>query len=130
MAEDLPAEFKRLAHVLVEAFSQRLGVSLKYDHESLEYLDDYIKRGRKTFEGKDQSGLVKTIGSFLGECIIANYGGHWKQDENGNWGIYFDDKNAVFPFVKVRKSLAPDSEGDSIAGFYDLSKMLRDGELA
>jgi hypothetical protein len=106
-------------------------VSLRYDKKSVEYLDDYIRRGRSYFKTKADGprGLLNTIGSFLGECIIANHGGHWKQDESGNWGVYFDDKNAVFPFVKVQKALAPDGEFDSIASFYDLSKMLRDGEL-
>jgi hypothetical protein len=132
MPKDLSDEFKRHARFLIDTFSRELGVTLRYDEQSVEYLDGYIARNRAGIRKKTEgqySGVVNTIGSFLGECIIANYGGQWKQSETGVWGVYFDDKNAVFPFVKVEKALGPEGEFDSIASFYSLSKLVRDGKL-
>jgi hypothetical protein len=132
MPKDLSEEFKRQARFLIDTFSRELGVALSYDTQSVEYLDGYITRNRAGIRKMTDShygGVVGTIGAFLGECIIVNFGGQWKQSENGAWGIYFDDKNAVFPFVKVAKAFGPEGEFDSIASFYSLSKLLQEGKL-
>ena len=132
MPKDLSDEFKRHARFLIDTFSRELGVTLRYDAQSVEYLDGYIARNRAGIRKKTDGrygGVVDTIGSFLGECIIANYGGQWKQSATGAWGIYFDAKSAVFPFVKVGKAFGPEGEFDSLASFYSLSKLVRDGKL-
>jgi hypothetical protein len=41
-----------------------------------------------------QSALV---GSFLGEALIATYGGAWREDE-GEWGVDLADGRRAFPF--------------------------------
>jgi hypothetical protein len=127
MAEDPPGQFKHLAQTLVDTFSRHLGIVLKYDQPSVEYLDDYIERGRDSFKG-DYQGLLNVIGAFLGEAIIASYGGHWHEHEPGVWGIRFENGDMVFPFAKVAKQFAG-GEGDSIAGFYELSGLVQDGTL-
>ena len=132
MSEDLPAEFKRLARNLIETFNRDLNVSLAYDETSLEYLDGYIARNREVIRGRtgtQPSGIVNTIGAFLGECIIANYGGQWKQSDNGAWGVYFENTSAAFPFAKVQKAFSEDSQSDSIASFYRVSKLFQEGKM-
>jgi hypothetical protein len=132
MPADLGEESKRFAHLLIDTFGRELGVILKYDEKSLEYLDSYISRNKAEIRkqtGGSYGSLIEVIGSFLGECIITNFGGQWKQDDKGRWGVYLDEKNAVFPFAKVRKAFDADDECDSIAGFYRITQLLKEGKL-
>jgi len=64
--------------------------------------------------------LVQVMGSCLGECVRRSYGGQWKEHD-GTWGVFFDDRNAVFPFNKVRKQFDNGVEGgESVLGFFDM----------
>jgi len=132
MSEDLRDEFKRLARDLVDTFRRDLDVTLNYDDESLEYLDGYIARNRDAIRektGGKYNGLVNVIGAFLGECIIANHGGQWKQSDKGAWGIFFENGSAAFPFAKVHKAFSEDGQYDSIASFYRASKLFQEGKI-
>jgi len=130
--QDLGAEFKRLARNLIETFERDLNVPLAYDEWSLEYLDGYIVRNRNVIREKTGgrcTGIVNTIGSFLGECIIVNYGGQWKQSDNGAWGVYFENNSAAFPFAKVQKAFLEDDLSNSILSFYRISKRFQEGKI-
>ena len=109
---------KDLAENLISTLSGMLGVQLKYDRASVEWIDGYIERTRPNLEASAVDGLSNSIGAFLGECIIANHGGQWRESE-GTWGIYFDEKNAAYPFAKVQKQFMNGGE-DSILSFYDV----------
>ena len=115
----MPEEFTALANTLIGTASDKLGVQLTLDSESVKWLDGYIERIRPGMDESQIQGLSNTIGAFLGECIIANYGGSWRQADDGNWGVFFDDKNVVFPFAKAYKQLA-NGDGDSIFSMYDV----------
>ncbi|MDQ3753879.1 MAG: hypothetical protein M3371_04015 [Acidobacteriota bacterium] len=114
-------QIKDLAQNLTSTLSEMLGVNLKYDRASVEWLSGYIERIRLNLDESSIDGLTNSIGSFLGECVIANYGGEWRESE-GTWGIFFsgrNDRSAAFPFNKVRKQLLNGAE-DSILSFYDV----------
>jgi hypothetical protein len=114
----LEEELKGLAGKLISVASEQLGVTLGYDAESVAWADGFIERQRLRFPGSEADGLVNIIGAFLGECIIARYGGGWREQE-GAPGVFFDDENAVFPFAKVRKQFDNGREGgDSIESLY------------
>jgi hypothetical protein len=115
----MPEEFTALANTLIATASEKLGVQLAFDSDSVKWLDGYIQRIRSRMDESQIQGLSNTFGAFLGECIIANYGGSWRQSEDGNWGVFFDDKNFVFPFAKAYKQLSY-GEDDSIFGMYEL----------
>ena len=96
-------------------------MNLSYDRASVEWLNGYIERIRPHLDESSIGGIANPIGAFLGECIIANYGGQWRESE-GTWGVFFSERNdrsAAFPFNKVRKQLLNGSE-DSILSFYDV----------
>lgn len=85
---------------------------ITYSEDSVRWVSGFIDRNR---DG-DPAGLVDTIGSYLGEAIISNYGGKW---------IIFDGQPAVeikpdfvvFPFSKVAKHFENGQE-DSIGRFF------------
>ena len=115
----MPAEFTALANTLIATVSETLGVQLTFDSDSVKWLEGYIERVRPSMDESQIHGLSNMIGAFLGECIISNYGGSWRQSEDGNWGVFFDDRNVVFPFAKAYKQLANGKE-DSIFGMYNI----------
>jgi hypothetical protein len=95
------------------------GINFGYDLESVKWLDGYINRMRTDPSIQaSRSGLVQTLGSYLGEAIIRTYGGEW-QHPAGYPEVRFDEKNAAFPFVKVEKQLLNGPE-DSIASFFSM----------
>jgi hypothetical protein len=112
---------KQLAENLISTCAETLGVSLRYDRVSVEWLSGYIERIRPHLDESSVNGLANSVGAFPGECIIANYGGQWRESE-GNWGVFFsesDDRDAAFPFNKARKHLLYGAE-DSILSFYNV----------
>jgi hypothetical protein len=102
--------------------SSELGSNFCFDRESVEWVDRFIENERKRpqITPHEHRKLATLLGAYLGEAVIHKYGGHWKE-YSGNWGIFFDDANAVFPFVKVLKQFENGSEGGaSILSFFDL----------
>ena len=98
--------------VLTKFADQGLG----FDEASVAWIDGFIERNRASWDADTRSKMVSILGSFLGECVIANFGGGWTMTENG-LGVMFDERNGVFPFNKVEKQIENGSE-DSIDSFY------------
>lgn len=100
--------------------SQVSGFRFGYDAQSVAWLDGYIERQRARDDLTQEliDGLVNVFGSYLGECVIACYGGSW-ENEDGQWRVSFDVGNAVYPFSKVRKQFQNGSE-DSIMSFFEV----------
>jgi hypothetical protein len=95
-----------------------LGERFGYSRISVEWVDGFIERGREG--AKIDGGLVQVLGSYLGECVIHVYGGNWRE-HGGNWGVFFDELDAVFPFSKVQKQIENGSKkGDSVLGLFDM----------
>lgn len=89
---------------------------LKLDEASVSWIDGFINRNREGWDAETRAKMVSVLGSFLGECVIRNYGGAWEMAQNG-LGVMFDERNGVFPFSKVEKHIENGAE-DSIASFY------------
>ena len=93
-----------------------------YNHESVKWVEQFIEQQRSPADvtASAIAKLTRILGSYLGECIIHTYGGAWKQRDN-QWGVFFDESNAVFPFNKVGKQFQNGlAGGDSILSFFEL----------
>jgi len=102
------------------AESVRKQLNLKYDADSVKFIEGFIERNKGNFEKEESKGLINSLGSFLGQCIIENYGGQWQLDnETGSVAVAFDHKNKAFPFAKVSKQFENGLE-DSIYSFYTI----------
>jgi hypothetical protein len=112
------------AEFVVSALGPQAGFPFGYDRRSVEWLDGYIERIRtRNWTGEESNQLVANLGSFLGEAILAGFGGAWACDAAG-WHIRFDEQNRAYPFVKVAKHFTNGAE-DSILGFYTATAALR-----
>lgn len=108
------------AELVIKQLGPLSDLEFGYNAESVAWVDGFIEQQRSR-SGVDKNvidGLVNVLGSFLGECIIRCFGGNWK-NADGEWSVCFDDKNAVYPFTKVRKHFANGQE-DSVRSFFEL----------
>lgn len=98
----------------------RTQLDLQYDADSVKFIEGFIERQRERFDEDNRTGLVNALGSFLGQCIIKNYGGQWQLDEEYSApAVVFDNVNKAYPFAKVRKQF-DNGLGDSIYSFYNV----------
>lgn len=93
-------------------------LSLEYDTAAIKYIEEFIERQKSNFDEDQRKGLVNSLGAFIGQCIIKNYGGQWQMDEESkSVCITFDEKNKIFPFAKTAKQFDNGLE-DSVYSFY------------
>ena len=109
--------------LVVQQLGPHSNISFGLNRASVEWVDGFIERQRQRPELDDQarSGLVNRLGSFLGECLVANTSGAWAWVESqGTLGVQFPTGNCAFPFAKVAKQFENGREGgDSVLGLFD-----------
>jgi len=77
-------------------------LNLDYDEKSVKFIEDFIERQWNNFNSEQRNGIVNSIGLFVGQCIIKNYGGHWQVDKDTQAVcVAIDDKNKIFPFSAI-----------------------------
>lgn len=54
---------------------------MKYNSDSLIFLEGFIERTKETIEKANWSGLINACGAFLGACNIENYGEIWNENK-------------------------------------------------
>lgn len=95
-------------------------LNLDYDSKSVKFIEEFIERQRNSFDSTQREGLVNSIGSFIGQCIIKNYGGHWQVDKDTKAVcVALNEKNKIFPFAKTAKQFENGLE-DSVYSFYSI----------
>lgn len=117
-------KIKTNAELVIKQLGPLSGFEFGYTAESVSWVDQFIEHQRHR-SGVDENTidrLADMLGSFLGECIIRFFGGHW-QNINGEWSVYFDNGNVVFPFSKVKKQFINGRE-DSIESFFEVIPMM------
>jgi len=105
------------AELVQSVAKDELAVDVEFDRAAVEWLDGYVTRQHEQGDPKNIDGLISTLGSFFGECIVRTYGAQWATDEYG-WSVRFDEKNAAYPFAKIEKHLRNGSE-DSVLSMFD-----------
>lgn len=102
------------------AESVRTQLNLKYNGESVLFIEGFIERNKDRISKEERNGFISSLGSFIGQCIIENYGGQWQVDnEEGSVAVAFDVNNKVYPFAKISKQFDNGLE-DSVYSFYSL----------
>jgi hypothetical protein len=113
---------RRNAELVVSVAAQQLGETIGFDEAGVRWLDGYIQTQHEQGDPGARAGLINTLGSYLGECIIHVFGGGWSQT-GGAWCVCFDERNSVFPFAKVAKHLENGVE-DSVLGLFTAIPLL------
>ena len=109
------------AAFVAEKFGKQSGIEpFAYTRESVEYIDQFLERQAAIVKESEESinRFVSLLGAYLGECIIANYGGEWLESADG-LAIQIQHRGNyhwIKPFHKVYKRIVNGSEDH--LGFY------------
>ncbi|MEO3876292.1 hypothetical protein ABGB18_46645 [Nonomuraea sp. B12E4] len=120
MSEEELRQIEANVRLVIDQLGPLSGMDFGLGRESVEWVEGFIERWRSAGAGLEQiDGLVSTLGSYLGACVIAATGGRWDKSDDHGWGVLLPNGGTAFPFAKVRKQLRDGvAEGESIAGFY------------
>jgi hypothetical protein len=103
-----------------------LGENFGYNRDSIEFIEGFIERMKERGAPQPQiESQVQMLGSFLGEAIIHNFGGEWREFE-GQPGVFFENGSAAFPFNKVAMQFKEGME-QSILLFWDVLPKVKQG---
>ena len=112
----VPDQIRHNAALVLSMARNDLDQDIGYDEAGVRWLDGYVQRLHERGDTELNAKLVSNLGSFLGECIVQSHGGIWTEMD-GQWGVQFDERNAVYPFNKVSKQLESGGE-DSILSLF------------
>ena len=93
-------------------------LTLTFDLAGMTSLEEEYIPNLRNVAQEDFPGFVFSMGCFVGECLIREYGGAWAlvSDGTGKPGVAIGDMIA-FPFQKVEKFLKVSAQ-DSLVGFF------------
>jgi hypothetical protein len=111
------AKLRQAAELFVR-LSKDAGRELGYDAAGVAWADQYAAAVRPV-ESDDQLRVQSAlVGSYLGEALIATYGGAWREDD-GEWGVELADGRRAFPFRVAMEQLR-EGEGSILELFRSL----------
>ena len=103
------------ADEVIERLAPISGIDFGRNEDSVVWVDGFIEQYRE--KPGDHDGLIVMLGCFLGECIVAEYGGEWANTDRG-WAIRFEAGDA-YPIAKVAGQFDNGvAGGESIYEFY------------
>ena len=103
------------AALVQELLGKQAGIAFDYGPRSVEWIDGYISRIRRTM--KDADRLSQVLGSYVGEAIRRRDGGRWVRERDGAVGLELVRGFVVYPLDKVAKHFA-NGEEDSVYALY------------
>lgn len=104
----------------IENLSEQVRIHLKlsYDADSVKRVEEFIEQTKSHLNSDAQQGLANSMGAFLGQCIIKNYGGRWLSDEKFKTiCVALPSGDRLYPFAKTAKQFENGLE-DSIYSFF------------
>jgi hypothetical protein len=113
---------KHNAALVVRQSNPLVDFPFGYDEQSVAWLEDFIVRMRRRNDlfKHNCEKLSAVYGCFLGEAMIARYGGRWHEDDLGDLHVLYEENIRFFPIAKVRKLIENGLEGgDSILSIYN-----------
>ena len=108
-------QIKKNAQSLIENLGPESGVeNFGYNAESVAYLDGFIDRQGQGIRSSPQAinNFVSLAGAFLGESVIAAYGGQWHESASGI-SICIEagaQQHLLMPFHRVHNRLVNGTE--------------------
>ena len=108
------------AEFAVGYFSKLVGKPVGFDAYGIGCLSAYIQTMHEKGDKDLYDRIVSVYGSYLGECLVRNFGGKWARVDDTEAIAFPGNGNVAFPFNKLRKHLENGKEaGDSVVGFYE-----------
>ena len=119
---------------VADNFGKQSGIDpFAHTAASIHYLDEFLDRQAAMVTASEASvnKFVSLLGAYLGECIIANYGGEWQESPQGiAIAVKTDTHHHILqPFHKVYKRITNGME-DSLGFYFEefIPQVLAQGE--
>jgi len=110
-----PARLRQASDLFVK-LAKDAGRELELDAAGVEWADQYVAAVRPV-ESPDQLRVqTALVGAFLGESLIAVYGGAWS-DADGEWAVELGERGRVHPFRETEERLRG-GDGGSLATLF------------
>jgi hypothetical protein len=116
----LTEKIKANSALVAREISPLVDFEFGFNARSVAWLDEFIENQihRPDWDYGTQESLIDVLGSFLGECIISCFGGHWDRLED-QWCISIGTRVVFYPFTKVSKRFSNGLQ-DSLKVFFDI----------
>jgi len=109
------ARLREAAELFVK-LAKDAGRELGLDESGVEWAEQYVQAVRPV-ESPDQLRVqTALVGSYLGETLIAVYGGEWS-DADGEWAVELGERGRVHPF-RVTEAQLRDGSGQSVLELF------------
>ncbi|HWA24119.1 MAG TPA: hypothetical protein VG734_00485 [Lacunisphaera sp.] len=128
------AQIKANAQYVQQQFGPKSGLdNFGYNAPSIAYLDGFLTRQNQLVACNPQSiaKFTSLIGAFVGEAIIATYGGEW-QEGDGAVRLrlaYGDHVHFLNPFQKVNNRILAGQEHNLESYFSMIREILENPEV-
>ena len=93
------------------------GRTLEFDESGVAWAAQYVETIRPVERPDQRNVQAALVGSFLGEAIVAVYGGAWDLERTGEWSVAFPSGKHVHPFRQTLLHL-DNGAADSILGLW------------
>jgi hypothetical protein len=111
-----PARLRQASDLFVK-LARDAGRELELDAAGVEWADQYVAAVRPV-ESADQLAVqTALVGSYLGESLIAVYGGAWS-DADGEWAVEMEGGARVHPFRETEARLRGGDDAGSLAVLF------------
>ena len=88
-----------------------------YDADGVTHLARFIEAQRAALPAAQREGVATALGCFLGQCLVAVYGGEWAIGPDGTTGVGLAERFFFNPFHLVNQQLN-EGESASVAAFF------------
>ena len=88
-----------------------------YNAEAVAHLARFIEAQRAALPAAQREAVATALGCFLGQCLVAVYGGEWAKGSDGTTGVGLAERFFFNPFHLVNQQLN-EGERASVATFF------------
>ena len=89
----------------------------RFDAEGVAHLANFIEAQRPQLPAAQREQVATALGCFLGQCLVAVYGGEWAKGPDGSTGVGLRERFFFNPFHLVNQQLN-EGERASVAAFF------------
>ena len=88
-----------------------------FDAAAVGHLARFIEGQRGALPAGQREAVATALGCFLGQCLVAVYGGEWATGPDGSTGVGLAERFFFNPFHLVNQQLN-EGESASVAAFF------------
>ncbi len=105
-------------------------MTLTHDRDGVAALDAYVDANRAHWADEDGDRMCPQVGSFVGECLVAVYGGRWEAgDSEREPGVKLPNGDTAFPIARADKVLRVGAKGGLMAFFDGIGESIARGAV-